>query len=183
MIRAESASDPTFSPSQMAKTVDSVTFIVPGQPVAKGRPKFARQGGFVRAYTPEKTVAYETLVQLVAGDAMQGAAPMKGALFMHLRIFVAIPKGLTKRDLAGIAMGSYLPVKKPDSDNVLKAISDALNGIAYDDDVQIVDHTISKRYSDTPRAEVTLQRILPTWTGPKPGAPMAHEQDVGVLAA
>ena len=138
--------------------MNSLTFTVPGQPVAKGRPKFARQGGFVRAYTPEKTVAYETLVKLAAGEAMAGAAPMQGPMALELRLFVAIPKATTKRDLARITAGAFLPVKKPDADNVLKAISDALNGIAYDDDAQLVDVIIRKRYSDTPRAEILLHR-------------------------
>lgn len=136
--------------------MNSLTFTVPGQPVAKGRPKFARQGGFVRAYTPEKTVAYETLVKLAAGEAMAGAPPMQGAISLTLRLYVAIPKSTTKRDRAAIEAGRFLPTKKPDIDNVLKAITDAMNGIVYDDDAQIVTGLIAKTYSDTPRAEVTV---------------------------
>lgn len=136
--------------------MNSLTFTVPGQPFAKGRPKFARQGGFVRAYTPEKTVAYETLVKLAAGEAMAGAAPMQGPLSLMLRLYVAIPKSTAKRDRAAIEAGRFLPTKKPDIDNVLKAISDALNGIAYDDDAQLVTVTVTKLYADTPRAEVTV---------------------------
>lgn len=138
----------------------SLTFIVPGQPVAKGRPKFSRQGGFVRAYTPEKTVAYETLVKLAAGEAMAGHPPMRGALSLMLRLYVQIPKSTTKRDRERIAVGEFLPTKKPDLDNVLKAIADAMNGIVYDDDAQIVTVTVVKQYSETPRAEVAVMAAV-----------------------
>ena len=136
--------------------MNSLTFTIPGQPVAKGRPKFARQGGFVRAYTPEKTVAYETLVKLAAGEAMAGAAPMQGPLALLLLLYVQIPKSTTKRDRAAIEAGRFLPTKKPDIDNVLKAITDAMNGIVYLDDAQIVTVTVTKIYADTPRAEVRV---------------------------
>lgn len=172
-----------FLAAKTGKTVDSVTFVVPGQPVAKGRPKFARQGGFVRAYTPEKTVAYETLVKLSAADAMQGAAPWSGPLSIELRLFVAIPKSTTKRDLAAIAAGTFLPTKKPDADNVLKAITDALNGVVYVDDAQIVDVVIRKRYSDTPRAEVMVRHAVTfALAGTRPGL-FEHDPMTGVMAA
>ena len=47
-----------------------VAFTVPGEPVAKGRAKFARRGNFVTTYTPEKTARYENLVKLAAEAAM-----------------------------------------------------------------------------------------------------------------
>jgi Holliday junction resolvase RusA-like endonuclease len=139
--------------------VTAVSFTIPGQPVAKGRPKFARQGGFVRAYTPEKTVAYETLVKLAAGEAMAGAAPLQGPLSLMLRLYVQIPKSTTKRDRTRIAAGEFLPTRKPDLDNVLKAVTDAMNGIVYDDDAQIVTVMVTKLYAETPRAEVGVMRL------------------------
>lgn len=131
-----------------------ISFTIPGQPVPKGRPKFARRGSFVQAYTPEKTASYENLVKLHAAQAMQGAAPMVGPLALDLMLFVAIPKATTKRDRARISVGAFHPTKKPDLDNVLKAITDAMSGIVYEDDAQIVRITTAKVYSDTPRAEV-----------------------------
>ena len=81
---------------------------------------------------------------------------MVGPLALDLTLFVAIPKSTTKRDRARIVEGSYHPTKKPDLDNVLKAITDAMNGIVYEDDAQIVRITTAKVYSDTPRAEVSV---------------------------
>lgn len=146
-----------FLAAQSATPRHSVGFSVPGQPVAKGRPKFARQGGFVRAYTPEKTVNYETLVKIAAAEAMEGDAPMKGPLTLDISLGVTIPKSTPKKDRARISTGYFLPVKKPDVDNVLKAISDAMNGIVYEDDAQLVDVRIRKRYSECPGAYVTVR--------------------------
>lgn len=142
-----------------------IAFTVPGQPVAKGRPKFARQGGFVRTYTPEKTASYESIVKIHAAQAMQGAAPMVGPLALDLTLFVAIPKSTTKRDRARIAVGTYHPTKKPDLDNVLKAVTDAMNGIVYEDDAQIVRIVTAKVYSDTPRAEVMVMPYVEALVG------------------
>lgn len=136
-----------------------IEFTVPGQPVPKGRPKFARRGSFVQAYTPEKTASYENLVKVHAAQAMQGTAPMSGPLALMLTLFVQIPKSTTKRDRARISAGTFHPTKKPDLDNVLKAVTDAMNGIVYEDDAQIVRITTMKRYGDTPRAIVHVLRF------------------------
>lgn len=51
------------------------------------------------------------------------------------------------------------PYKKPDSDNIAKVVADALNGIAYDDDAQIADLTVIKRYTEDPCVKVTIEEI------------------------
>ena len=55
--------------------------------------------------------------------------------------------------------GVRRPTKKPDIDNVEKIILDALNGIAYDDDKQVVEEASSKLYSDVPRVEIEVYEI------------------------
>lgn len=57
---------------------------------------------------------------------------------------------------AGHAGGLIRPTKKPDIDNITKAILDALNKVAYKDDSAIVRFSIEKYYSDSPRVEVTI---------------------------
>ena len=53
--------------------------------------------------------------------------------------------------------GALFPLKKPDLDNVMKIVCDALNGIAYKDDVQIVNAKICKRWSsEMPSVWVTI---------------------------
>ena len=56
-----------------------------------------------------------------------------------------------------MSFGLISPTKKPDLDNIAKAILDSLNGIAYKDDSQIVSLLISKKYSDRPRVEIALK--------------------------
>ena len=52
-----------------------------------------------------------------------------------------------------------LPAKKPDTDNIAKAILDALNGLAYYDDAQIVELTVAKRYGTVPCVEVVISEV------------------------
>ena len=55
--------------------------------------------------------------------------------------------------------GLILPTKKPDADNIAKAILDALNGLAFYDDAQVVYLQVSKRYSNEPRAVVFIDDV------------------------
>lgn len=53
-------------------------------------------------------------------------------------------------------LGLIRPTKKPDIDNITKAVLDALNKVAYKDDAAIVQFSVEKFYSDNPRVEVTI---------------------------
>lgn len=133
-----------------------IVFTVPGQPVAKQRPKFARMGAFVKTYTPKETVNYESLVRYAAAQAMNGADPMEGPLTLNVEIFLTIPASASKKQQLLMRQNIVMPTKKPDGDNVLKAIKDACNGVVWRDDSQIVDGHYRKRYSMTPGVRVTV---------------------------
>lgn len=135
------------------------TFTVPGAPVAKGRARFAKQGGFVRAYTPAKTAAYEGLVALAAAEAMAGADPMQGPMRLGVTILLPIPASWSKRKQAMAVEGLVAATKKPDADNVLKAIKDGMNGVVYVDDSQAVEINVVKRYAATPKVVVVAQEL------------------------
>jgi len=136
-----------------------VVFAIPGQPVAKGRPKFARQGSFVRAYTPEKTATYENLVKLFATQAMSGRPPIEGPVELWLDINLQIPTSWSKKRQRDAAAGLVAATKKPDADNVLKAVKDGMNGIVWLDDAQAVKYRISKRYSTSPCVQVSVEQL------------------------
>ncbi|MFP3756807.1 RusA family crossover junction endodeoxyribonuclease [Cupriavidus sp. SIMBA_020] len=136
-----------------------VVFAIPGQPVAKGRPKFARQGGFVRTYTPEKTATYENLVKLFATQAMSGRPPIEGPVELWLDINLQIPTSWSKKRQREAAAGLVAATKKPDADNVLKAVKDGMNGIVWLDDAQAVEYRISKRYSTSPCVQVSVEQL------------------------
>ena len=139
----------------------SVRFVVPGQPVAKGRPIAGKGfGGHTTLRTPEKTLAYEGLVAKMAYEAMAGRPPLTGALSLTLEVGVQIPKSLmTKSKMHKVINGEIAPTKKPDLDNIVKGICDGMNQVAYADDSQIVEMSVRKVYAQTPGVQVTL-RVL-----------------------
>jgi Holliday junction resolvase RusA-like endonuclease len=136
------------------------TFSVEGTPVAKGRPKFARRGNFVSTYSPQKTVQYEAKVREAGKAAMGSQEPLETPLSLYLYIRVPIPASTTKKVLQEIHAGRVKPIKRPDCDNVLKAVSDALNGVCYKDDSQIINIHCTKVYATIPGIDVCIKECL-----------------------
>ena len=135
-----------------------VQFTVPGEPVGKGRPRFVRDTG--RTYTPEKTANFETLVRFEYHRQTGGAKFEDDAqLGMRIEAFFEIPRSKSKRLQKDMELGLVKHTKKPDADNVLKAIADALNHIAYHDDSSVVYAEITKKYSRTPETRVTIWEL------------------------
>jgi Holliday junction resolvase RusA-like endonuclease len=136
-----------------------VEFFVPGQPVGKGRPRIGRVAGHARMFTPEKTVSYESTVKLFASRAMAGRALIEGAVRVEMLIACQIPASWSQKKQASAAAGGVLPTTKPDVDNVEKALFDAMNGVVWKDDVQVVSVVKDKRYSPLPGVTVTVEEI------------------------
>ena len=137
-----------------------ISFTIPGAPVGKGRPRFARRGNFVTTYTPERTASYENLVKFHAAMAMKNGKPLlKGALSVLFSIHAPIPASWSKKQKEAALKQELRPTTKPDLDNCAKLLADAMNGIVYDDDKQIVDMLVRKQYSDTPRVEIKVMEV------------------------
>ncbi|HCT63885.1 MAG TPA: RusA family crossover junction endodeoxyribonuclease [Lachnospiraceae bacterium] len=128
-----------------------IEFTIPGEPTGKARPVVTKTG----AFTPKKTVLYENLVKTVYSGEI-----LDGFLEANIKAYYAIPKSKPKNKKELMKQGVIRPDKKPDCDNVAKIILDALNGIAYADDKQVVRLTVEKWYSDKPRVEVVLSSVL-----------------------
>lgn len=129
-------------------------FEVMGMPQGKAR---ARTGkGF--SYTPEKTVLYENLIKtsFLAADNKKtffDGEPVE----MYITALFPIPKSTTKKDKERIRNKELFPTKKPDADNIAKVICDALNGVAYHDDTQVVKLEVRKAYTEgEPKVIVAL---------------------------
>jgi Holliday junction resolvase RusA-like endonuclease len=133
-----------------------IKFTIPGPPQGKAR---ARTGkGF--AYTPEKTVLYENLIKSVfIQDKCKRVQSEGQPLTMHIRAFYPIPKSISQKVKDFMLQNQIRPTKKPDADNVLKVVADALNGIAYHDDTQIVTAIVEKYYGEEPRVEVEIWEV------------------------
>lgn len=138
----------------------NIIFTIPGQPVPKGRPKFARRGEHVMAYTPAKTAHYESLVKQVAKVAMSGRDPSSAPIALAVTLHLQIPASWSKKRQALALAGTICATKKPDADNVLKGIKDGCNGIVWRDDAQVVRIVLEKRYSATPGALIEVTEAV-----------------------
>lgn len=133
-------------------------FVVPGEPVGKGRPQSTVRSGFVKEYTPAKTRNYENLIKLAFSHAYPDFKPYEKSVPLVLRMdaYYSIPASWSQKKQKLAVNGYIRPTKKPDTDNVSKC-KDALNEIAWHDDAQIVDDHVSKWYSEKPRLEITIE--------------------------
>ena len=141
--------------------MQKLKFEVPGYPIGQGRPKFSTINGHAKAYDPEKSRNYKAYVKLLATQAMkeQGFTMLDCPCCLDIMAFFEVPKSKSKKFKERALLGLERPTKKPDIDNIVKALQDALNGLAYKDDSSIVYLSVAKCYSEIPRVEVILREI------------------------
>lgn len=132
----------------------SVAFSVPIVPVGKGRARFGKG----RVYTPAKTVAAERAIAIHARAAMRSRAPHPGPVALTVRAVLPIPADWPKWRKAAAREKRIFPTGKPDASNVLKLVEDALNGIVWIDDAQVVSEAIHKDYGE-PGIEIEVFAI------------------------
>ena len=118
---------------------------IPGEPVAKGRPRFTTRGNHARAITPKKTVNFESLVALFAADQFVGEPYGRDvALTITIDAYHKRPKRLCRRK---DPTGRIKKTSRPDVDNLGKSILDGLqNAGIFVDDAQIQTLIIRKWY-------------------------------------
>lgn len=126
-----------------------IEFFIPASPIGKGRPQFARRGDRVVTFTPEKTRLAEHEIRYIAKQLLEDnrELPYQGAISLLLTITFPRPKAAKKRKHH---------TSKPDVDNVLKLLCDALNGILWIDDSQINLVCVRKEYAHpaTPTGDI-----------------------------
>ena len=127
-----------------------VMFNVDCIPVGKQRPRFRRTGKFVQTYTPKKTVDFEALIRKAAEKAMGGMEPLETPVALYCYVRLPVPKSYPKKRLEACLSGFEAPTKKPDIDNSIKVVQDALNGVICKDDAQIVSLHATKKYDMNP---------------------------------
>lgn len=133
-----------------------IAFTVPGEPQGKGRPRIGKVGAHARMFTPAKTVAYEGLVAHAAQQAMRDAPLWVGACRIEVDVLCSVPASWSAKKRAQALAGAIRPTKKPDADNVLKAVCDGINGVVWRDDVQAVEVLLHKAYAMTPKINVRI---------------------------
>lgn len=127
--------------------MEPIYFSVAGEPEGKGRPRATTVNGRARMYTPAKTKSYEDRIKLEAAVAMQGQSLMSGPVRVEVDMCFKVPgswSNMKKHD--AVELSRIRPTKKPDVDNVLKAVCDAMNGVVYEDDAQVVEVRMSKYF-------------------------------------
>lgn len=127
--------------------------VIPGEPRGKGRPRFTKQG---HVFTDLKTRNYEKLVGVEYKN--QCGKKFKENVEIEIIAKYKIAKNDSKSTKEKKINGEIRPDKKPDIDNIVKAILDGLNGIAYDDDKQVVDVKASKFYSVEPKVIIMISK-------------------------
>ena len=134
----------------------NIHITIPGEPKGKERPRYSSKSKTV--YTPAKTENYEKLIadtykaengnlKFLAGEPLE----------MRILAYIGIPASDTASSRLKKLRKETRPTKKPDWDNIGKIVADALNGVAYHDDAQVVDAVTRKFYSDNPRVEIVIR--------------------------
>jgi len=114
------------------------------------------QGGFARAYTPAKTVAFEGLIAMAGEQAMAGRPPVDAPVSLDIVATFQIPASWSKRKRAEAEAGALRHAGKPDADNLCKAVGDGLNGVVWRDDSQVCNLRLCKRYGITPGLSIRV---------------------------
>lgn len=133
---------------------NGLVFEVPGKVRGKGRPRFTRRGNFVSTYTDDKTAAYEKLIQ--ASYLKRTSYISQKSVRISMYICFAPNKSDTKKNRIIKLLNKLWPNKKPDVDNVIKVVLDALNKIAYADDTQVNEVHVLRHFDEQERLVICL---------------------------
>lgn len=129
-----------------------VRFVVYDKPTPKQRPRFSKKTGTV--YTPPKTVNAEHMIRLSFLEQFKSSKIPLFEKHEPLKLIVVCylpkPKSVKRK----------FPTVKPDYDNLLKTITDALQGYAFTDDAQICEVVFKKAYDAVPRTEVIIEKVV-----------------------
>ena len=117
-------------------------------PVPKARPRHTA----THTYTPQKTKDYERLIADEWAIRYGNLKPSEKPIEAFITFYMPIPKSKKKE-----VKTKQWHVKKPDIDNLAKAIMDSLNGLAYKDDSQIYSLTLLKTYSESPSIYLKIE--------------------------
>lgn len=143
---------------------DAIHISLPGPVRGKGRHRSriakARDGrSFIANYADSATRSYEGMLRTVASDAMHGRPLLDGPVLVKLVAVFAVPTSWSRRKRAEALDGLIRPTVKPDGDNILKCC-DALNGIVWRDDAQVVTATVRKVYGERPGLTIEVAPIV-----------------------
>lgn len=126
-----------------------------GDIVGKARPRMNTRTG--RAYTPTNTKLYEYSLRQWFIREYPYFKPIESRVKVSIIAYFDIPKSTSKKKEAEMLAGNISPTKKPDADNIIKIILDAMNKFAFKDDTQVTKLEIEKKYDKTPRIYIKIE--------------------------
>lgn len=132
--------------------MNELTITIPGNPIAKKRPRFARRGKFVTTYNPQESEEWK-FICLMQNQFKHDPIPAGTPIYLILCFNMPIPASTTKK------MRLLMPqhTKKPDLDNMIKFVKDCANGILWHDDSQVISISAVKIYSEIPSTYIRLE--------------------------
>ena len=130
-------------------------FEVPGRVIGKGRPRLNSYTGIV--YTPTRTKDYESLVEQYFLLKYPRFKVLEGRIKVSIIAYFSIPKTTKKADINEMLENNISPTKKPDIDNIVKAILDSMNKFAFKDDNQITKLEVEKKYAQEDKVYVKIE--------------------------
>jgi Holliday junction resolvase RusA-like endonuclease len=178
---SEQISLPNLGPAPLVPGPVFVCFEIVGKPPHKGRhrsrlvipreawtvtargDRFMSEAStkkiFIQQYPDPDTEAHEAVLAEIAGLYMRGKTPTEKPVALLVHAFVRIPESWPRRDREAALSGVIRPASRPDWDNYGK-ITDALNGVVWKDDSQVVDGRSIKRYSDRPALRIEIREFV-----------------------
>ena len=126
-----------------------------GDIVGKARPRMNTRTG--KAYTPTKTKNYEYFLRQLFIRKYPNFITIETRVKVNIIAYFDIPKSTSKKKEAEMLKGAISPTKKPDADNIVKIVLDAMNKFAFKDDTQVTKLQIEKKYSKTPKIYIKIE--------------------------
>jgi Holliday junction resolvase RusA-like endonuclease len=138
-----------------------LTIVIPGLPVAQGRPRAVRAWRTVRVYDPPRARAWKARAAAAYLVAIQAAGRPRPAFDGHTPLRVVIT-AIFQRPRSGRAAARHAAwrIARPDCDDLAKAALDAANGILWADDAQVADLRVLKRtarHDEPPAVVITVE--------------------------
>ena len=137
--------------------MQTISMALPFEPTPKGRPRFKVKLNRVYTFTPQSTRVFENRVAEYYKGAAQGYKFPKGVpIVVSIEFGMRIPMSTSKKRRESMINDLIHHAVKPDLDNLVKSVLDALNDVAWHDDAQIVELHVSKHYVSSPHIYIAI---------------------------
>lgn len=126
-----------------------------GEPKPQARHRSSSSnGGFL--YDPSRGLK-KWVVEQIMSKLPKDFVPIEKSIMIRMDFFRQTPMGFSKKDKVLAELGIKANSGRPDVDNYIKLVQDALNKVMYKDDSMIVDIHGRKFYSCKPRVELFVK--------------------------